>query len=121
MEEALTFDLDADGRGSVLCYLGRCYLDLGDLSTARERYEEALKIGGAPTQVETRARYELGRIYYHNEAYARAREQFELCEPTADASYLSKQKLWQWLAKTCERLGSKSEAERYAKLGRTAK
>ncbi len=121
LEEALTFDLDAEDRGSVLCYLGRCYLDLGELSIARERYEEALKNGGAPTHVETRARYELGRIYYHNEAYARAKEQFELREPTADASYPSKQELWQWLAKTCERLGLKSDAERYANLARTAK
>ncbi|OLE92153.1 MAG: hypothetical protein AUF79_00030 [Crenarchaeota archaeon 13_1_20CM_2_51_8] len=123
LEEALSFEELANAdrgndRGTVLYYLARSYLDLGEFILAEEKYVDALK-QDLPEGFQPLAHYELGLVYYQRKAFARAIQEFELAESKTDESCLSKRSIWEWLSVTCKHLGLNSEADRYEKLAKT--
>jgi hypothetical protein len=86
------------------------------MQLAREKLIEALNLG-LPRDLEYRAHDTLGIVYYMLGAYARAKQEFELCAQDADDAHIKG--TWRWLASTCRKLGLDSEADRYAKLAKT--
>ncbi len=117
LEEACSFE---NHRGSIHYYLGHCYCALGEMQPAKDKLIEALNLG-MPEDLEYRAHCTLGMVYYKLEAYARAKEEFEICAQNADEAYIREADLWKWLAGACRWLGLTSDAERYAKLAKAAK
>lgn len=94
-----------EGWGGILAfYVGRCYYELGDYSSAECKLTEALEIGLTP-KWEPPAHYVLGLTEYNLGKNEVARRHFELCAKTGDAECLAKTKIWEWLEATRRRTG----------------
>jgi tetratricopeptide (TPR) repeat protein len=108
LNEALVFP-ETDERKRQLCfYLGWRHLDTGNLEAAEQKLIESL-----PPNCEdpswTEVQFHLGRVYFQQGAYLKAKESFERCEffmRPADTEL--KQKVSEWLAATRARLPMES-------------
>jgi tetratricopeptide (TPR) repeat protein len=98
-------------------YLGRCYYELKDYARAKPKLMEALQLG-LTGEWQARAHYVLGLVQYHLGDMKASKSEFEACLRSASAKYLSKIKIWEWLATTSQALGLDDEAARYRKRSR---
>ena len=114
LQEALSFDIEPEERAAIYYHLGVCYFDLGEMQPAKERLFRALELG-LDDERAGRAHYYLGIAFYHEEAYAKAKQEFERCLLKAEASDIPKQYVFEWLARTCRALGFEDEANRYTR------
>lgn len=117
LEEALSFQLDADDMALLLYYLGVALYKLGDKLGARTRFLEALQ--GRPDDYGSiSSRFYLGVIFSEEGAYGKALEEFERVEPHVGLTGIPKDRIYGWLARTYRLSGNVREAERYEKLVR---
>ncbi len=117
LEEAASFDTAQEG--DFYYYLGVCYYHCSDMERARQALLKALEVG-VPESYEPSARMYLGLACYHTGAYARAKQEFEICEPRVNDLPVPRKRLLRWLWATCQKLGFDEEAERYRKLAKTS-
>jgi tetratricopeptide (TPR) repeat protein len=117
LEEALSFQLDADDKALLLYYLGVALYKLGDKLGAKTRFLEAQQ--GRPDDYGSiSSRFYLGVIYSEEGAYGKALQEFEWVEPRVSLTGIPKDRIYGWLAKTYRQTGNPSKAERYEKLPR---
>ena len=117
LEEALSFQLDAEDKALLLYYLGVALYKLGDKLGARTRFLEALQ--DRPDDYGSiSSRFYLGVIYSEEGAYGKALEEFERVEPHVSLTGIPKDRIYGWLARTYRLSGNPSEAERCEKLVR---
>jgi len=117
LEEALSFELDAEDKAKLLYYLGLALYNLGDKADAKARFLGALQ-GRNDDAVSISVRYYLGVIYSEEGAYGKALQEFERVEPYASLASIENEKIYGWLARTYRMTGNSSEAERCEKLAR---
>jgi tetratricopeptide (TPR) repeat protein len=114
LEECLNFT--APLLTSELYYeLGRCYVDAGDLETARNNLTKALGMGLDEARISS-AHFNLGTIHMRSDAYAKAVKEFELAEAYADAAKTSKKSIYKAMAVSYDKLGQSEKAKRYLEL-----
>jgi tetratricopeptide (TPR) repeat protein len=100
---------ETDERRRKLCsYLGICHLENGTLDAAEQRLTESLP-ASAHDPLWARVQYELGRLYFRQGAYIKAKMAFEFCEVFAcEANTELKQNVSGWLARIAPHLPSES-------------
>jgi tetratricopeptide (TPR) repeat protein len=115
LEEALFFHLNATDRADVRYYLGVCHVKQGDPVKAKERLLEALQVGLRGDN-SILVHHMLGVVYSRLGAHAKAIQEFQLCEPHAEAVEIPRKNLYGWLARESRELGLGSDADHYEKL-----
>ena len=115
LEEALSFQLDAEDKSKLLYYLGVALYNLGDKLGAKTRFLEAPQ-GRPDDYASISSRFYLGVIYLEEGAYGKALQEFEWVEPRVGLTGIPKDRIYGWLAKAYRITGNTSEAERYEKL-----
>jgi len=117
LEEALSFQLDADDKALLLYYLGVALYKLGDKPGAKTRFLEALQ--GRPDDYGSiSSRFYLGVIYSEEGAYGKALQEFGRVELKVSLTGIPKGRVYGWLARTYRLSGNAREAEKYEKLAR---
>jgi tetratricopeptide (TPR) repeat protein len=74
-------------REGIAFYLGHCHASAHEYKKAKPHFVEALKLG-LPPNLEYRAHYELGVVYFALGGYAQAKIEFEKTLQTAAPAYL---------------------------------
>jgi tetratricopeptide (TPR) repeat protein len=114
LEEALSFQLDADDKAQLLYYLGVALYTLGDKLGAKARFLEAQQ-DRPDDYASVSSRFYLGVIYSEEGAYGKALHEFEWVEPRVSLTGIPKDRIYGWLARTYRMTGNTSAAERYEK------
>lgn len=108
LNDALIFPA-SDRRKRQLCfYLGMCHLETGDPEAAERKLIESL-----PANFEdplwAQVQFQLGRVYFQQGCYAKAKQAFESCEFFSDeANTELKQGISTWLARIATYLPTKN-------------
>jgi len=102
-------------QGPVLCYLGACNYELGDLEASEKNYSDALAVGLDPSY-ECSAHYGLGTIYLRQGKLAWANQQFEKCLEQQKWGRVPKRDVVVSLLRTAKGLGSEDQIELYTKM-----
>ena len=112
LEEALSYKCQ---RERAAYYLGLSYFDLGELTSAKQKLEEAVK-SGIDGNLKLRTHYKLGIVNFKLGSYAWAKQEFETCLALKEDADPSRRNIYGWLAATCRALRQDDEASKYSKL-----
>jgi tetratricopeptide (TPR) repeat protein len=97
-EQALLYPESDDRKRQLCLYLGVCHLENGNLKAAEGRLEESLP-ANCGDSLWTKVQFQLGRLYFQQREYIKARTAFELCELSTDEGDIElRDKISHWLA-----------------------
>jgi tetratricopeptide (TPR) repeat protein len=115
LEEALTSNLPAVEKSTILCNLGDCSIMADDYEAAKRYYESAREMG-IPKGWEARCHYYLGIAYAKLDLFHEAKQELRICESNLAEYGLRHKDLYQWLAFVSKRLGESDKAQEYKRL-----
>lgn len=114
LEEAASFQLEAESKSRVHCHLGRCYHELAEHHLAKEQFLLAQSLSVAEDW-EATFHYYFGYTLYELRDFASARREFILClQSSASGPPLSY--TYRMLAATSRKLAEYDQARLYEKM-----
>ena len=114
LEEALTFDLSDEKKGSIFYNLGFCFQIMKQDQKAKSSFEHVCQLSADPRCI-LGSRYSLGVLYGKEGAWGKALLELEWCEKHFIDGVIPRDYVYGCLVKVLRAVGRPAEAENYRK------
>jgi tetratricopeptide (TPR) repeat protein len=115
LETALCYD-QVEKNGAFHYSLARCYCERKEFEQAKRILLEGFK-QGYESRTKMQAHFLLGQVHYNQGAFARALQEFEVCESQFEELGVSRKDFFLWLEYSSAALGQEDRVRKYKRMG----